>query len=66
MAARVARARERQAKRYADLNLESILTNAACPPALLEEVAQPDPEGLTSFATPPTPCACRPAAFIAC
>jgi magnesium chelatase family protein len=47
VAARVARARERQAKRYAALNLESVGTNAACPPALLEEVAQPDPEGLT-------------------
>ena len=47
VAARVARARERQAKRYAALNLEGVTTNAACPPALLEEVAQPDPEGLT-------------------
>ncbi|MBA1155887.1 YifB family Mg chelatase-like AAA ATPase [Microvirga mediterraneensis] len=46
VAARVARARERQAKRYAALGLDGIATNAACPPALLEEVAQPDPEGL--------------------
>jgi magnesium chelatase family protein len=41
VAARVARARERQAKRYAALNLEGVTTNAACPPALLEEVARP-------------------------
>ena len=47
VAARVARARERQARRYAALNLEGITTNAGCPPALLEEVAQPDPEGLS-------------------
>lgn len=47
VAARVAQARERQVKRYTALNLEGITTNAACPPALLEEVAQPDPEGLT-------------------
>src|SRR4051794_38122617 len=46
VSARVARARERQAKRYAALNLDGITTNAVCPPALLEEVAQPDPEGL--------------------
>ena len=47
VAARVARARERQARRYAALKLDGIATNAACPPALLEEVAQPDSEGLT-------------------
>ncbi|NIX76015.1 YifB family Mg chelatase-like AAA ATPase [Microvirga terricola] len=47
VAARVARAREVQAKRYAALNLDGIATNAACPAPLLEEVAQPDSGGLT-------------------
>ncbi|MFL5024803.1 MAG: YifB family Mg chelatase-like AAA ATPase [Microvirga sp.] len=47
VAARVAQARERQVKRYAALKLDGIATNAACPPALLEEVSQPDPEGLS-------------------
>ena len=27
--------------------LDGVTTNAACPPALLEDVAQPDPEGLS-------------------
>jgi len=47
VAARVAQARKRQERRYAALKLDGIATNAACPPALLEEVAQPDPEGLS-------------------
>jgi magnesium chelatase family protein len=47
VAARVARARERQAKRYAALGSEKAATNAACPPALLEQVAQPDAQGLS-------------------
>src|ERR687893_383063 len=42
VAARVLQARQRQEKRYAALGLDRIATNAACPPALLEEVAQPD------------------------
>ena len=46
VAARVAEARRRQAKRYADLKLDGISTNAACPAPILEEVAQPDSEGL--------------------
>jgi magnesium chelatase family protein len=45
VAARVAAARERQARRYASLGVEAT-TNAACPAALLEEVARPDGEGL--------------------
>src|SRR5215218_3936481 len=47
VAARVAQARERQAKRYADLNLEGITTNAACPAPILEEVASPDSDGMS-------------------
>jgi magnesium chelatase family protein len=46
VAGRVAAARDRQARRYAALGLDGISTNAACPPQLLEEVAQPDPDGL--------------------
>ncbi|QFU17553.1 YifB family Mg chelatase-like AAA ATPase [Microvirga thermotolerans] len=45
VAARVAEARRRQAKRYAALGLDGIAANAACPPPVLEEVAQPDPDG---------------------
>jgi magnesium chelatase family protein len=47
VAARVAGARQRQATRYGALGLGTISTNAACPAALLEEIAQPDPEGLS-------------------
>ncbi|WP_230531460.1 YifB family Mg chelatase-like AAA ATPase [Microvirga roseola] len=47
VATRVARARQVQEKRYAALKLEGITTNAACPPALLEEVAKPDSDGLS-------------------
>ena len=46
VAARVSAARSLQAKRYAALGLIEITTNAACPPNLLEEVAQPDNDGL--------------------
>ncbi len=46
VAARVAAARERQARRYAALKLDGVATNAACPPTLLEEVAKPDADGL--------------------
>jgi magnesium chelatase family protein len=45
VAARVARARSLQVSRYKALNQE-IGTNAACPGPLLEEVAQPDAEGM--------------------
>jgi magnesium chelatase family protein len=44
---RVARARERQAQRYAALGFDTVATNAACPPALIEQVAQPDAQGLS-------------------
>jgi len=47
VALRVARARERQAQRYAALGFDTVATNAACPPALLEQVAQPDAQGLS-------------------
>src|SRR5580704_1559832 len=43
---RVAAARERQSERYRAAGLEGTLTNAACPPALLDEVAKPDEAGL--------------------
>jgi len=46
VAKRVAAARERQAERYLALGLEGILTNAACPPSVLDEVAKPDESGL--------------------
>jgi magnesium chelatase family protein len=47
VARRVAAARELQEQRYAALKERGITTNAACPPAVLEEVAQPDSEGLS-------------------
>jgi magnesium chelatase family protein len=47
VALRVARARQIQAERYGAFGLDGITTNAACPPALLEQVAQPDAEGLS-------------------
>jgi magnesium chelatase family protein len=47
VAARVAAARGLQGRRYAALKEKGITTNAACPPALLEEVAQPDSDGLS-------------------
>src|SRR4051794_38528883 len=46
VARRVAAARERQVARYAALGLDGITTNAACPPQILEEVANPDSDGL--------------------
>ncbi len=46
VAARVAAARALQAARYAALGVEGVSTNAACPAPLLEEVAQPDRDGL--------------------
>jgi magnesium chelatase family protein len=42
----VAAARQRQSERYRALGIEGALTNAACPPALLDEVAKPDEAGL--------------------
>ena len=47
VAARVAAARAIQAKRYAALGLSEATTNAACPAPILEEVAQPDSDGLS-------------------
>jgi magnesium chelatase family protein len=47
IAARVARARAIQAKRYAALNLAGVDTNAAAPASALEDVARPDNAGLT-------------------
>ena len=46
VAARVARARELQGKRYAALGLPSARTNAGAPTTVLEEVAKPDGAGL--------------------
>jgi magnesium chelatase family protein len=47
VAARVARAREMQAARYAALGLPGVRTNATAQGPLLEQVAQPDRSGLT-------------------
>ena len=46
VAARVARARERQAARYAAIGLPHLRTNAAASGAVLEDVARPDASGL--------------------
>jgi magnesium chelatase family protein len=47
VAGRVAAARERQIRRFAALGREDIRTNAQCPPPLIEEIARPDPEGVS-------------------
>ena len=47
VATRVARAREQQARRYADLGLAGVRTNAQVPATELEEVARPERAGLT-------------------
>jgi magnesium chelatase family protein len=47
VAERVAMARERQAARYAAIGLPHIRSNAAAPPAVLEDVAKPDGSGLS-------------------
>jgi magnesium chelatase family protein len=47
VAARVAAARSTQAKRYGDLGLPRVFTNAAAPGAVIEEVARPDPAGMS-------------------
>ena len=46
VAARVARARARQAERFAALGHDRVLTNADMPAALVEEIARPDAGGL--------------------
>ncbi len=46
VASRVAAARQRQSERYRAHGLEGCVTNASCPPALLDEVAKPDEAGL--------------------
>jgi magnesium chelatase family protein len=45
VAARVAAAREVQMARYAAAGLPHIRTNAEVPASVLEEIAQPDPQG---------------------
>ncbi|MFE1601440.1 YifB family Mg chelatase-like AAA ATPase [Methylobacterium sp. ID0610] len=45
-AARVAAARARQERRYAEAGLPGGTTNAACPASLIEAAARPDPDGL--------------------
>jgi magnesium chelatase family protein len=47
VAARVTAAREIQGRRYAELGLGNILTNAAAPSHVIETVAQPDAGGLS-------------------
>jgi len=46
VAARVGKARNAQLERYAALGLERITTNAACPAAMLDDIARPDAEGM--------------------
>jgi magnesium chelatase family protein len=46
VAARVARARERQGQRYAQLGLTDVRCNAHAPATVLEEAAKPDRSGL--------------------
>lgn len=46
VAARVAAARRRQAARYGERAPPAAASNAACPPALLDELAQPEPAAL--------------------
>lgn len=46
VARRVAQARARQKARYVALGRPEIRSNAACPPALLDEVARPDAAGV--------------------
>jgi magnesium chelatase family protein len=45
VAARVAAARDLQRARYAAAGLSGVRTNAEAPAALLEQIAQPDPQG---------------------
>ena len=66
VAERVALARERQAARYAAIELPHIRTNAAVSGAKLEDVARPEGGGLTLLAKRRTRCAFRRAATIAC
>ena len=47
VAERVAQARQIQAERFASLGLEGVSTNAACPTALVEQIAAPDAAGLS-------------------
>lgn len=47
VAARVAAARDIQAQRYAALGLPQIRCNAEAPAAVLEDIARPEPAGLT-------------------
>ncbi|PSH67174.1 YifB family Mg chelatase-like AAA ATPase [Phyllobacterium sophorae] len=47
VAARVARARVIQKRRYEELGVPSITTNAQCSAALIEQVAQPDGQGIS-------------------
>ncbi len=47
VALRVAAARRRQAKRYAELGLAGVTSNAAAPGTIIEEAARPDAAGLT-------------------
>lgn len=46
VAQRVLSARNRQEKRYAAFGLEGSFTNAACPAALVQDVANPEPDAL--------------------
>jgi magnesium chelatase family protein len=47
VAKRVAAARKRQTERYRVLGVDAVLTNASCPPSLIDDVAKLDEAGLT-------------------
>jgi magnesium chelatase family protein len=46
VAGRVASARERQQRRFQDMGVDQVSTNAACPTNLLDAICTPDPQGL--------------------
>jgi magnesium chelatase family protein len=46
VARRVAAARNRQSERYRALGVDGVLSNAACPPSLIDDVAKLDEAGL--------------------
>ena len=66
VAARVARARDMQAERYAAIGLPQVLTNAAAPGPLLEDVAQPDSGGLALLRDAAEPSGSPRAAITGC
>ena len=66
VAVRVAKARDRQAARYAALGFPNIATNAQASAALIEKVAAPDEAPPRCCAPQPRRCSSPPAATTAC